>query len=514
MAKDFSDLFNTEGQLSSLFTKLNGEKGSLLTRAEQYAGWTLPSLFPDENVQGQHAEFQHDYQSIGARATNHLANKLTLALFAPSRPFFRLEADFAFEQQLAEDGIDTAKLEEAFAVSERAAMKKMMQRGVRVSMPYAMKLLIISGNALKYFPISGSKAQVFNLRDYCVKRDLSGFPIDMITQERKSLGALPDDMQYALKLKEPSAEVDTAVTLYTRIRYHEHRYHVYQSLNEVPYGDRKGSYLPQQCPWIPMTWTLTRGSDYGNGLVEEYAGDFHALSSLSEAMIIGAAIASDIKFLVDPTGNTDIAGLNAAPSGAYVAGRADDISTVSTDKANDWAMVLQIIQTYEKRIGMAFLLGSAVTRDAERVTAEEIRFQAMELETSLGGVYSRLAEDLQIPMAYIFLSDADFDLGASKDVTPVVITGLDALSRNSEAESLMLFISDLAQLANLPEQVTGRLELNPVIATIGAARGVEFKKYLKDEAKYQEEQKQLQAQQVAAAQQVETNKANANAQAK
>lgn len=512
-SEDLQAIYNSTSMLQMLFEKMNGEKSSLLTRSERFAGWTLPQVFPlDVGSEGE--EFQLDFQSIGARATNHLANKLTLALFAPSRPFFKLEPEQDFADQLASKGFDASMQRTAFSKAERNAMKKMMQRGTRVSMPYAMKLLIITGNALKYFPVNGGKAQVYNLRDYGVVRDLSGTPLDMVTQDRKTLGTLPKDMQDALKVEHPEYTEDSEITLYTRIRLHNNKYHVFQALNSVPYTKASlGSYTKQDVPWIPLTWTLARGKNYGNGLVEEYAGDFHALSSLSEAMVIGAAIAADIKFLVDPTGNTDFRELNKAESGAYVPGRADDITTLATNKANDWGMVLQIIDTYEKRIGMAFLLGSAVTRNAERVTAEEIRFQAMELETSLGGVYSRLAEDLQQPMAYIFLADADFGIGDGRELRPVIITGLDALSRNSESENLMLFINDLAMLAQLSPEVSGRLLLNPVIATIAAARGVEYDKYLKDEEVYQKEVAEQQKQQLAMQGAAEQNKADAKVSA-
>ena len=60
-----------------------------------------------------------------------------------------------------------------------------------------------------------------------------------------------------------------------------------------------------------------------------------------------------------------------------------------------------------RRLGAAFLLNTAVTRDAERVTAQEIRMQAQELESSLGGVYSRLANELQLPLAKRLLQEID-----------------------------------------------------------------------------------------------------------
>ncbi|WP_265102931.1 portal protein, partial [Acinetobacter baumannii] len=70
---------------------------------------------------------------------------------------------------------------------------------------------------------------------------------------------------------------------------------------------------------------------------------------------------------------------------------------------------------YVNRIGKGFLLSSSIVRDAERVTAEEIRMQANELETSLGGVYSRLAVDFQKPMAYWLTKRAGVKL-AGKDI--------------------------------------------------------------------------------------------------
>lgn len=50
-------------------------------------------------------------------------------------------------------------------------------------------------------------------------------------------------------------------------------------------------------------------------------------------------------------------------------------------------------------MSFAFLLNSAVQRQGERVTAEEIRYVAGELEDTLGGVYSILAQELQLPLA-------------------------------------------------------------------------------------------------------------------
>ena len=65
---------------------------------------------------------------------------------------------------------------------------------------------------------------------------------------------------------------------------------------------------------------------------------------------------------------------------------------LQTDKQYDLRVVVDAIQRFEERMSFAFLLNAAVQRDAERVTAQEIRYMANELETALGGVYSLLSQ--------------------------------------------------------------------------------------------------------------------------
>ena len=59
-------------------------------RCEDYAMWTLPYLFPSTGHKD--SEMQGPKDSIGPRAVNNLANKLTLTLFPAHTPFIRLNA--------------------------------------------------------------------------------------------------------------------------------------------------------------------------------------------------------------------------------------------------------------------------------------------------------------------------------------------------------------------------------------------------------------------------------------
>ena len=75
-----------------------------------------------------------------------------------------------------------------------------------------------------------------------------------------------------------------------------------------------------------------------------------------------------------------------------------DVSVLQVNKFNDLRVALEAARTIEERLSLAFLLHSAVQRNAERVTAEEIRFMAAELEDALGGLYTVLSQELQLPL--------------------------------------------------------------------------------------------------------------------
>jgi hypothetical protein len=85
----------------------------------------------------------------------------------------------------------------------------------------------------------------------------------------------------------------------------------------------------------------------------------------------------------------------------------------------------------------AFLLNSSFQRDAERVTAEEVRAMAEELEDALGGIYSVLSQELQLPLSNhtetrLIKEGSLQKLEPEDAVTAVVVTGLAALGRGHE----------------------------------------------------------------------------------
>jgi hypothetical protein len=109
-------------------------------------------------------------------------------------------------------------------------------------------------------------------------------------------------------------------------------------------------------------------------------------------------------------------------------------------------------------------------------------------------VYSRLAAELQLPLAKRLLKRINNGL---KDIEPVIVTGLESLSRNSELDQIRFFFQDLLALAELPDEVAKRVDFGNLIATLGSGHGVDYKKFLKDEKQVQKETEAAMQQQAA-----------------
>lgn len=480
--------------LKTEFLSSHDGRAQVIANAEKYAGWTLPTIFPDENVTNGD-EMQGDYQSFGARAVNNLANKVMLALFQPSRPFFKMSLSATQREGLAGQ-LTEAQIDEALSKTERAAMKELDKISARPTLTKIVKHLIVTGNALLHMP-KGSKAKMYNLRNYVCRRDLEGNVIKLIIKEEKALGGLPDEMQKVLRLYGYDDD-EAMVAIYTGVvRTDDGRYVSWQEVEEALYAsERMGIYQKEDLPWIPLTWELVEGKDYGTGLVEEYAGDFFSLSTNAAAILDYTVVSTDVKNLVNPAGMTDVRELTEAQSGAYVHGREEDLYVHTPNVSGNLEILTQQADRIERRLAAVFLLNSSVTRDAERVTAEEIRMNALELESSLGGVYSHLAAELQVPLAIRLTGSVNPVL---KGVEPTIVTGLESLSRNSELDRIRAFFTDLVGMSDLPPQAAERLDFNELIRVLGTGHGVEYDKFLLSEEQVQSRRKQMMEQNAATA---------------
>lgn len=478
----------TVTSVSQRWTTEDGLRGDILTRCEKYASWTIPHIFPMTDQKD--TEQQNSVNGMGAESVNFLSNKLTTTLFSPHSPYFRILMEEKLLKMAKDANFAEADLETALAKAEKECVREQESaKGLRSSGSLVGKLLIITGNCLVYYNTKGKPIQAFSLRDYVLKRDGEGIVYKIITREKKDYVTLskkvkeqlPDDYK---KGKENSVSgKDEPVTLFTEIRRKldkdgvmTERWEVQQAIDAHDLM-ATGNYPTKKLPWIPLVWHLNKGDNYGRGLVEDYAGDFHALTTLATALVHGLAILSDIKFLVKPGAVTDVEEFNNSPTGSYHQGKEGDITSPQFNKGTDFAIMNEAIDKYERRISRAFLNGSANRRQAERVTAEELRMDAQDLETSQGGLYSRMVVDWQVPYAILGLADIKFELGKDFDVQ--IVAGMDTLSRSGDMDNFRWMLDDLAATQNIPDDIRQGMDPIDLISFIAANRGVDQSKFTK-----------------------------------
>ena len=491
--------YSNETSIASMYQNCFGEREAYLDRARESARLTIPGLIREQG--GTYSTvYDTPFQSIGARGVNHLASKLLLTLLPPNSPFFRLTIDdFDIESLVGPE--QRGPVEEGLAKVERATLAEIETQAYRVPVFEALKHLIVTGNCLLYIP-DGGGMRVFHLDRYVVKRDPMGNVLYMITKESLNAKTLTEDARKTLGLPEPSEIAPETphkpYDLYTYICDKGKHWHVHQEVQNVPIPDSYGKYPKDKNPFIPLRFSRVDGESYGRGLVEEYIGDLRSLEALTQAIVEGSAAAAKILFLVRPNGTTRINTLAKSPSGAIVQGDANDVSTLQLQKSQDFRIALDTISQIRDRLSFAFLLNSSVQRNAERVTAEEVRFMAQELESALGGVYSVLSQEFQLPLVNILLDKMTKAKKMPKFpkevVKPQVITGIEALGRGQDLNKLSQFLQYLSPLG--PEAIMSNLNLDDYIDRLGASLGIDTSGLIKTaEQKQAEQQAQMEQQQ-------------------
>lgn len=490
----------TKSKLPARFSQLDMKKSSMYARWEEYAQWTLPYIFPRKD--SATAEMPGPSNSAGPQAVNNLANKLVTTMF-PVDPFFRLRIanDIMVElKSSASQGDTTAQsviegLDKQLLDGEKQAMQKLGYNKFRTESTNVAKSLIITGNALLYHPENDeSNVQSYGLRDYCIVRDLSGTVIELMTCDKKALVSFSESDRAGIIAAHPKhvkLEDTTEIMLFTQFKLLEdNKYHIEQSAGEYTL-DVEGAWTKAEFPYIPLTWNRVRGEDYGRGLVEDYAGAFHGLYTLNDAVLGMVALASDTKFLVNPQSGVDVERLNSSKRGSYHSGNKDDVSLISYDKSMDMAFIKDLMNEYQMQISKAFLLNSSIQRDAERVTAEEIRYVAGELDLAHGGVYSRFAEDWQLKLATLLLHRIDFRIDSQKVIYPQIVTGLDSLSRAGDLDNVRLFVMDMQLLNEVPEEIRAVIDPLKFAEFVGTRRSVDYTEFTKTAEQIQQERQQL-----------------------
>lgn len=479
------------------YAKLEGDRKPYTDRAEKCAQLTIPMAFPKESDNSS-TTYETPYQSIGARGVNNLTSKLMLALFPPNEAFFRLSLGEEVQQAMQQDPQTKQKWEEALNALERKIMAYMETHQLRVSCNEALLQLVLAGNVLVFLPPAEGGMRLYRLNNYVLTRDGIGNVVEIIAKETLSFAALPENAQSLIEGNE--SDPDKAYDIYTHTYLEEGVYKSYQEIEGKIIEGSEQQYPIDKSPWIPLRLKKMDGESYGRSFVDEYLGDLKSLEALSKSVVEVAAVASNILYLVNPNSITRVSELSKAKSGDFVKGRVEDIQVLQINKTSDLQITEQAIQEISTRLSYAFLLNSAVQRNAERVTAEEIRYVARELEDTVGSIYSILSFEFQLPLVRRFMTQMTLE-GAIPDlpqgaqgVEPVITTGIEALGRGHDLGKLDTFIR-YAQV--FPEAFQTSVKQAEILRQIATSLGIDSAAVVKSDEEMQQEMAQQQQMQMA-----------------
>jgi hypothetical protein len=501
------------------YEELGTDKLIYLQRARSCARVTIPMMFPPQGHSSA-TTYYTPFQSVGAIGLNNLTSKIVLALFPPGDPFFKFalspkaKATIKKETNNEADGKDTqTEIETGLGLAEREVTNELEQHGSRIAKTEAIQQVLLSGNALIEVK-PNNKLIAHHLENYVVRRDVDGHPIEVITRQTLKRQSLPDEAQELLQRIEKTHPVqsqgpenssaDRAVSmepgnvdLFTwaeiRGKGKQRKWHVCQELMGHKVPGTEATWPLDASGFIPLCWRRIQGEHYGRGFVEQYLGDLNSLEALCQTLIEGASIAGQVKFVVDETGLTSIEQLANSANGAFINGEVEDgkpknVGVVQVDKQMDFNFLLQAVKDITERLNSAFL--KVQSRDAERVTAEEIRQLAKELEAALGGAYAILSQEFQRPLVRRVVLNMQ-KAGALKHwpkdmVRAEVIAGLEGLGREQMVQRLTTLFQTLGTAFG-PQSMTQLFNPGVAAQRFGLALGIDMDGLYKSDEQQQQE---------------------------
>lgn len=495
-----------EGAAAQSYHKQETVRSPYLQAAYKAATLTIPSLFPDSGDASQADRYRKDlptpWQGLGARGLNNVASKLLLTLFPPSQPIFKYQISPSLTEGIEDDpetAKEVSKIEKLLAQREIELSELIESDAIRPALHEAVRQLLVAGNVLIHLPDRGGM-RVFRLNRYVVRRDSYGTVIEAVLKETMARDALPEPVREWMEQQfpyRPAKSHDESrqdeVDIYTHIKLEPggKSYKVCQEIDGLRVPGSEGTYPSDAPEFIFLRLTRVDGEDYGRGLIEENIGDLTSYDALQQSIITTAANQADLKWLVDPNGQTNVRHLKDAPSGEYVAGRRKDVDALTVDKFADMRSATEVRDDIKVSLSFVFLLNSAVRRNGERVTAVEIREVARELEDSFGGIYTILSQDLQLNVVKRYERRAEkagnLTSIPKNVVKPVIVTGLESIGRSHDLDKIRLFFDELTRLATIDPEVARYLHTGEWINRIGTALAVPQKGLVRDGEEVQAE---------------------------
>jgi len=434
-----------DNTLKARFNELNSDKTMAITRAEKLAAMVMPRIFTEDTQ--DEARLEQPWCNVPQEGVATLSAKILMTLLPPNTAYWNLLISEPQAQQQIEIEGKKAEADDLLNKISDAMLLELNKTKIRALVVRLLRLLLVTGNGLLALFREGER--VYNLKQYVVVRDPAGTVTEVITLDKISPKTLPPE--HFSKLADNARE-SKHVHLYTRAVLNDSREWILSQ--ECEGIELNTKTLPfDSNPFVVLTWSLIEGEHYGRAFVEDYLGDINTANTLSKATDEAAALMARYLLLKRPGSVLNSKALAEATNGAVLSGNPGDLEVLQAGKQADLSVTVGRLKDVERRLQVAFRSTAGITRDAERVTAEEIRRMAQDLEENLAEPYTLLGQELQGPIAREMYKRATIALGLQDFSTLVdirVVTGMEGLARGH----------DIAKL----DQLVMRMQSNPELS--------------------------------------------------
>jgi hypothetical protein len=408
-------------------------------RAKTLSELTIPYLFVEDGS----SESSDMADSYGGRyagdAIAALANKMALALLPASGSSFKLEPDADALEQLTQGDANTrAEIFNVISKETNKVNKEIENQQIRTVFE-AFLMQVIGVAPVVVEKIENDGIAYHSLRNFVVKLNKKGDAVEIVIKEELD----PNDLPEGITVDEETTE---DVELYTWCKIVDGKWEVTQSTGGEQVGD-VSTFEKGELPYVYLGWIRQNGDTFHRPYAERHKGTIEDYGDLNRALVEGAVISSKTVFMVNPLGSTTKQSVSGAANGDIIDGRVDDVTTLQVGKNYDYQVAQQRLQELQQDIDRAFAVEAGASyAGRERVTAFEIQQDARKLDEKLSGFYSVMAKKFSKWLIKQVMKELKIKFDAI-DVN--VITGLDALGRNVEAQKLDNYVMRLANLGKI-----------------------------------------------------------------
>lgn len=479
--------------LAERFQRMHGNRQTKLNRARYCSAVTVPTLLPPDGW-SEGLALPQPFSSVGSRGVTGLASRILSALMPLNdTPFFKFQLkDGSQAPQQLQQFLDTLSFQ---------VYNKLSSTNLRETVYQMLQHLIVTGDVLIEMD-SNYFFTIYRLDQYTVQRDIMGEVIEVIHLEYQI-----EDPEFIDYSSYSSIEHRMGYkTYYCQYQKNEDGSWAYSKEDANGVVSESGVYTV--VPMAVLRWYAIAGENYGRSHCEDILGDLNTLEAYTKAQIEGMAAASAFWIAVDPQGITEVDDIAGVRNGSFVAAKASDISVISPASTiqPQVAAAAQAVDNMRREVGQAFLMTGQAIPSGDRVTATAVRMIGQELETVLGGAFSSIARTLMEPIVkrciVQMLEDKLIDERLTEQffdedgtLTVNIITGLQALSRDSDLQKLMQMGE---MVRNLPQDALATFRWNAYAGALITALGFDSRNWIKSQDEIEQEQNAAQANQVQA----------------